>query len=72
MLVYNQLGYVTNKTTSKEFILNILTQNLIQYYLNDCCYIKHITKKTLYNGTIEITVKHSNGYKCVYILPYDL
>ena len=72
MLVYNQLGDVTNKTTNKEFILNILSQNLIQYYLNDCAYIKHITKKTLYNGSIEITVKHSNGYKTVYILPFDL
>lgn len=72
MTVYNQLNDVTNETRNKNYILDLLLGNLIQYYLNDCTYIKRITKKTLYNGSIEITVKHSNGYKTVYILPFNL
>ena len=72
MTTYNQLCDVTNETTNKTYILEILVQALIAKNINKCTYITSIRKKCLYNGSIEITVKHSNGYKNVYILPIAL
>lgn len=55
-------------TTDPQIVYSRLAQDLINKKLCACTYIKSITRRQNYNGTVTITVMFINSFKAEYIV----